>query len=273
MEIKSLENTDLEIIVACMAESFKDYFVVIPSDVSFWERRYHAARVDFSLSFGAFENGELIGFIIHGIDKHEGLLAAFNTGTGVLEAHRGRKIVDKIYAFALPKLRAQGVQKCLLEVIEENHRAIRVYERIGFQKDRFLRCFNGEPSTSNLGTNLQKVKFTSLESRIREFQSFYSWDHSTAAIHKAGPTYETFLVLNDAAHEIGYLVINTSNKAFIQLEAFQDVHWPAVLESTKLLHPSLRINNIDNRKKACVDALIGAGIDNHINQYEMSMFI
>ena len=271
MKIRSLEHTNLEVIVECMGKSFQNYFVKIPMEVDFWRKRYDAARVDYSLSFGAFDGDLLTGFIIHGIDQHENQLTAFNTGTGVLEEYRGRKIVDKIYDYAFPLLKAKNVEKCMLEVIEQNHVAIRVYERTGFRKERFLRCFHGELDDLDADISVREVAYSSLEDSIEKYQPFYSWDHSKRAIEKGGELYKTYVVINNASEEIGYFVINTINKAFIQIESFNVADWSSVLHATKLVNRTFRINNIDNRNNDCIDTLLKAGIKNHVNQYEMSM--
>ena len=72
LEIKKLSNTSIETIIACMSEAFKNYFVELPTDPAFWGRRYHAARVDYSLSFGVWDKDELVAIAIHGVDFHEG---------------------------------------------------------------------------------------------------------------------------------------------------------------------------------------------------------
>jgi len=84
IEIRDLANTKLSTIVDCLLIAFDGYFVKMPSDVHYWANRYKGARVDFSLSFGAFEGDKLVAFIINGIDDDKGMRTAFNTGTGVI---------------------------------------------------------------------------------------------------------------------------------------------------------------------------------------------
>ena len=76
--------------------------------------------------------GDNFGFIINAIDKRNGILTAFNTGTGVIPEYRGKRIVKSIYAHAIGELRQQGVEKSTLEVITKNDIAIRSYKSIGF---------------------------------------------------------------------------------------------------------------------------------------------
>ena len=105
MKIRPLTDCPLSQIVDCLGEAFENYFVKMPSDVEFWRNRFKAARVDYNLSYGVFDQDGLVAFIIHGIDQHLGQKTAFNTGTGVIPSFRGRQLVDKIYEFAIPKLK------------------------------------------------------------------------------------------------------------------------------------------------------------------------
>lgn len=271
MEIKNLKDVRFELIVECMLEAFKDYFVKMPSDVEFWRKRYQAARVDYELCFGAFDKGKLAAIIINGIDVHQGKKTAFNTGTGVIETYRGQKLVDQLYAHAFPFFRENGIQKCLLEVIEQNHRAIRVYERIGFQKDRFLRCFKGElipPGKPSIyhGRTLNEIKEI-----IVPYQDHYSWDHSLNAIESAGDAYKLYEIQDANQSSIGYFVLNSSS--IVQIEAFKNEHWNDVFSTLGQLSTELRINNVDDTHLHCLEALTASGFDNHINQFEMQLAI
>jgi ribosomal protein S18 acetylase RimI-like enzyme len=107
--------------------AFDGYFVKMPDSLDYWATRFKQARVNYHYSFGVFDASRLVAFIIQGMDIHDGQLTAFNTGTGVLPAYRGQKLVDRLYDHAIPRLKERGIQKCQLEVIQENERAIRVY--------------------------------------------------------------------------------------------------------------------------------------------------
>lgn len=274
MELKNLGQTGIAPIVDCLVKAFEGYFVKMPNDVTFWNDRFRIARVDLNLSFGAFDQGKLVAFVIHGIDYHDNKKTAFNTGTGVLEAYRGQGLVDQIYQFAFPILHENVIEKCMLEVIDENHRAIKVYERIGFKKDRFLNCFSGQIKEVKHPISFEKINSNTLKEFASKYQKFYSWDNSLKAILKAPEMFSAFLVKEKNGPIIlGYLVVNLRNKAFIQIESFDDQGWKAILEGTIDLFPYFKINNVDSNRHCLKDALNDLGIQNHINQYEMTLEI
>ena len=85
LKIRSLNTNDFDDLIQCLLEAFEGYFVAMPTDKNYWRERFRAARIDWSLSFAAFDQSKMIGFIITGVDHHLGLKTAFNSGTGILK--------------------------------------------------------------------------------------------------------------------------------------------------------------------------------------------
>lgn len=268
MEIRPLNQTPLRAIVDCLLIAFEDYFVPMPSDLNYWADRFKAARVDLELSYGAFKGEQLVGFIIHGIDDYKGKQTAFNTGTGVIPEYRSQKIVDQIYACAIPKLKLQGITQCALEVIQDNHRAIRVYERIGFSITRNFLCFKGKLQQEPEEVQVMPVSFEQVRASRTDHQ-LYSWDNVDAAIQTAGPIYTTYRVKRGNA-DIGFFTVNSKNGYLAQYEADPE-DFPTLLAGIQTVHPAVRINNVDQERAEVILFLLSAGLDNHIDQYEMVM--
>ncbi len=272
MEVRSLQDTPLQTIVDCLLISFEDYFVPMPTQLGFWEDRFKGARVDLGLSFGCFEQERLVGFIINGIDDHLGNLTAFNTGTGVIPNHRGKKVVDQIYDFAIPVLQKAGVQKCALEVVQANDRAVRVYERIGFHITKKFLCFKGQLPAANEVLEVQTIPFSEVAARNKPFHHYYSWDNMNAAVTTAGLIYTTYIVRDQTGEEVGYFTMNSKNGYLAQYESFQDDFNP-LLKGISQIRREVRINNVDIERADVVIFLLAAGLDNHIDQFEMEMGI
>ncbi len=273
MTIQNLKNIDLSQIVDSLVQAFEGYFVKMPDSVEYWDGRFKGARVNYELSFGVFDEGKLVAFIINGIDVHDGKLAAFNTGTGVIKTHRGQQLVDKLYAHALPKLHVAGVEKCMLDVVQANARAIRVYERIGFSIKRNFLCFRGEINVPAQSVNVKRVPFTQLAALSNPVHSFYSWDDTNTAIQTAGEAvYESYIVQNEVGEIIGHFVFNPLNNYVAQLEA-KEGHFTDLMNGIRQLSPSIRVNNVDDRRTDYVQQLLASGLENHINQYEMEMLM
>ena len=84
----------------------------------------------------------------------ENKFTAFNSGTGVVPKYRGRRIVKQLYDFAIPELLKRGVEKCGLEVIKENEKAIKAYRRVGFEIIKILKCLIKSTGKSGNNENL-----------------------------------------------------------------------------------------------------------------------
>ena len=80
MEIRSLADTNLSDIVACLLEAFEGYFVKMPESIDYWEERFRGARVEYELSFGMFDQDRLVAFIMNGIDIAAILLRQIHLG-------------------------------------------------------------------------------------------------------------------------------------------------------------------------------------------------
>ncbi len=269
MIIKDLSNTSFEEVTACFLKAFEDYFVKLPQDIEYWRSRFLVARVDWKLSFGMFDKDQLVGYIINGIDHHNGKLTAYNTGTGVLPNYRGKAIVDQLYAHALPLLKTRGIEKCLLEVICENERAIKVYERIGFNIIRHLRSFNGDLSKTPSNNKLQKCHFSEVLNSGLYKADHYTWDNSAEAvkISKNASTY----CLGDPASPKAYLVIDPSGN-IIQLESVNKDYFQ-ILKAAGNIFQEVKIKNVDARREDLLEALQKLHFRNTVNQYEMEMFL
>ncbi len=272
IEIKNLKETPLKDIVECLLEAFDGYFVQMPSDVAYWRKRYQGARVDFEYCYGAFDKGKLVAFIINGVDRLNGHLTAFNTGTGVLPAYRGRQLVDKIYAYAIPLLKEKGITKCVLEVIQDNARAIRVYQRIGFAIQRNLNCYKGTLSESEQVPKIKKIDFSELQELGYPKHNFYSWDHTNDALVQLGKEYETYTVVDPANQLLGYFIINPTNGRLAQVEV-ETEDFATITAAISQVAKEVRIVNVDDRRVDLIENLLTYGLQNTINQYEMEMDI
>lgn len=272
MTIKNLAHLTLQEIVDCFLAAFDGYFVKMPDDITYWHNRFTAARVDYNLSFGVFDDDKLVAFIINAIDLDKGLKTAYNTGTGVLPAYRGQQLVDKIYQYAIPILKENGVEVCQLEVIDENHRAIAVYERIGFHNIRRLKCYNGELRTSH-NVFLQSFPVNELH-YLEQSEYPYPWDNTRTTVTNVANTYDCYWVYRDSElqEKVGYFVINPQTKYVAQVERYAG-DWEHIFAGVAQISSSIKMSNIDENRKDLIAYLAKMGVKNSIDQFEMEMKI
>ena len=132
--IKSLENISIETIHTTFTEAFSDYLV----DISYMtpavmERRFIKNGFMPALSAGIFDNEELKGFTVVGTGEFKGNVSAFDIMTGLIKDYRGKGLANKMFDLIKIKMKEQAINKFYLEVIQENHAAIKAYEKTGFK--------------------------------------------------------------------------------------------------------------------------------------------
>lgn len=144
MRLQSLSSVSLTELTQAFNKAFSDYFVPLQLSEEAMAVKLRSESIDLRYSIGAFEDNQLKGFILHGIDTWSGRRAVYNAGTGVVPACRGKGLTRQLYATIVPQLKAEGMVEHQLEVIEQNAPAIRVYEKVGFTRTRTLSCFKGK---------------------------------------------------------------------------------------------------------------------------------
>jgi GNAT superfamily N-acetyltransferase len=271
IRIRDLSTTPLPAVVDCLLKAFEGYFVPMPTELHVWEQRFGRSGVDWSRSYGAFEEGELVAFIIHAIGEMDGKRTAFNTGTGVVPEHRGKHLVDVLYAHALPELKRSGVDLCTLEVITKNAPAVRVYERVGFAAVHTLKSFLGEPKANDAGEPLQARELHEVDLGD---DRWYSWDHRVEALTRSMGGYVLFTL--GGAQPWGHVIADPSTGRVARLavkdEADRD-QWIRLISSLGTFQKPLRLVNVHPERSALIEAVLGCGLVNDIDQFEMRMTV
>lgn len=271
MKVKNLAQTPISEIIACFLEAFDGYFVKLPKEPSYYEKRWKNAKVQFDLSFGMFDEDRLVGFILNGIDHRMGEFVAYNAGTGVIPKYRGKRIVKAIYDEALNDLQKNGITLCTLEVIKENIAAIKAYESCGFSIAKSYLCFNGElHSSKSSDIQLQQQKLSKVNWGQLPNQEYYSWEYQHQSLSEED--FSFFTVIHKGK-EVGYFIINTTKNHLAQLEVFENTpqNWEALFVGISSLATEVRIINVDERQQDKVAQLLAHNLQNSIDQYEMEL--
>jgi ribosomal protein S18 acetylase RimI-like enzyme len=271
VKVRSLGNTDIDKILDCFLIAFENYFVKMPADHNYYKQRWKVSGVNLGLSYGMFDKEKLVGFIMSAIDDRRGHVMAYNVGTGVIPEYRGRKIVKSIYEYAIPDLIKNGVSKCVLEVITENHIGIKSYESLGFKICKNYKCFNGIISTTNnFEAQLKEITYQDFDWNHGINQELYSWDNHRSSLKNGN--YRYFQIFNDNEIE-SYFVISQDNRSIAQLDILNNDQssWYRLFQGIKTISQNIKINNIDECLTDKIAAIESAGLLNNIDQYEMEL--
>ncbi|NIO28674.1 MAG: GNAT family N-acetyltransferase [Candidatus Latescibacteria bacterium] len=186
-----LTRDHFPLVYRTFVEAFADYYV----DASYVTREVLLNRaikngVEFESSVGVFDKKKMVGFTIIGIDVWNDSLSAFDAGTGIIPAYKGKGIAKQMFDFAVPRLREKGVSKFLLEVIQANEPAVRAYRKAGFVITREFDCFELNIESANLyAASKLPLEVKPLgKSGLAEFSEHIdwqpSWENSFASIER-----------------------------------------------------------------------------------------
>lgn len=274
LSVKNLKNIDFDELMDCFLMAFENYFVKMPTDRNYYRERWRMAKVDFKLSYGMFDQERLVGFIINAVGEKNGVLTAFNTGTGVIPEYRGLKIVKSIYDYALIDLKRNGILNCSLEVITKNEKAIRSYQCIGFEIIKKYKCYNGIIDLENSDSvDLKEISCNKIDWKTLPGNDYYSWDYQKESIQ--GGNFRFFQVLNHNSPE-SFFAINTENGHLAQFDLLNgsddgDDGWDRLFSGIKRISGTIKVNNVDVRLTKKNNVLNRIGLVNSVDQYEMRL--
>lgn len=188
MEIRCLENIDFDTLFCSFESAFSDYEIHFDKDEvrSMLTRRGYTPR----LSFAAFADDRIVAFTLNGIGLFNGIPTAYDTGTATVKEFRGQGIAGKIFNYSLPYLKEAGIRRYLLEVLQNNHKAIDVYRKIGFETTREFDCFrqniveifNLDTYAQDAGIRIEPID-TNAVGQVQSFDDFYpSWQNTIESI-------------------------------------------------------------------------------------------
>lgn len=183
MEIKTLEKTSLAQITQTFNEAFSDYFIRLQFTEQAMAAKIKSEGIRLSLSAGAFEKGQLVGFILHGFDRVDGIPTIYNAGTGVVPSFRGKRITQALYSYLIPYLKNKGVHHHVLEVIDTNLPAMHIYRKTGFVTQRKLAAYK---STRTINANEAFIikKIDAIDQATENISMQPAWQNSTASIQR-----------------------------------------------------------------------------------------
>lgn len=272
MIIRSLENTPIEEILSTLNLAFSDYFVPINFTLAYVNERWKASGVDYSLSFGAFENNTLVGFIIHAINYYGERKVAYNASTGIIPSHRRKGVLTKLYEKAIPVLQENGIEKSTLECITKNERAILAYQKVGFSIDRSYHLYKFNWTKKVIPSRYKvETKNEFLFSDFAQLQNYIpSIENQDHCLEKYKKNLKVMYVL-DQSEIMGYLVFHKITKRIHRLGVHEN-NWNtfgSVLFSG-LENGNYNIINIDSKNEKMHQFFRKMKFDNYIDQYDMS---
>lgn len=280
MKIKTLENVGISALTKTFNLGFSDYVLPINASESYLKERWAGARVQFDCSAGGWQDGNLSGILILGVDVWNGKKTAFNAATCVAPDARGNAFTQKAYDFLMPKFKAIGVEDLRLEVIQSNERAVKVYEKVGFSIARELLSFKGELNVTQL-VDSQGFEFKKVSDLDFEKYAFFinfppSWEHNPTAINLKWEAHECFTLSKNGVL-LTYLILAKKDGRIKQFFTRPDARGKGfeeiLIAKISPTYPSLLVVNVDGNDTEMINFYEKIGLKRSFSQFEMEMSI
>lgn len=279
MEIRSLAKTDFDTIFKAFNQAFATYEVQLNKV----QLQTMLKRRGFNpgLSFAAFEGNGIAAFTLNGIGNFNGILTAYDTGTGTLEEYRGKGIASKIFEYSIPYLRKMKIRQYLLEVLQHNTKAVSVYRNLGFETTREFNYFIqkneeiiNEIKDHYLPCSIKQIDIEKYKS-VFDFRDFHPpWQNSFESSERAK---EDFVCLGAFTEQklIGYCVFEPVSGDITQIAVDRQYRRKGV--ASLLLeeiigmnkNDSIKVVNTDTSCNSIVNFLKAKNIDIKGKQFEM----
>lgn len=282
VDYKSLENIDIEILHNAFVNAFSAYQVKMDLPLTKFQNMLLRRGYNSKISMGAFDNGELIGFVLNGLRIWDGKLTAYDTGTGVIERYRKKGITNNLFQYIKELLKEFEVKHYLLEVIQSNTVALELYKKSGFEITREFECFKLDKINYNQMTNYIvedniRINFDDWK-KLTEFWDFKpSWQNSIDSINSVNTLSYSIVRLDGII--VGYGVIDKITGDIAQIAVHKNYRRKGVASSiiTDLLSNTdsnnVFILNVDGQCKSLIKFLYDLGFQNYVSQYEMMINI
>jgi ribosomal protein S18 acetylase RimI-like enzyme len=252
ISIETLGDISAQTIHDAFKQAFADY--VEPFSLSIQQLMYMLERrgCDLDISFGAFSNDKLAGFVLNGIGNWESKRTAYDTGTGVVKEFRKKRIATRIFNDSLPVLQSNGISQYLLEVIRTNTSAFELYRKAGFGVTREFEYFISHktdihfPETSpDTAYTIKKIEEPNWD-KLKSFWDYNpSWQNSIDSITRKLP-YFTILGAFDKEELLGYGIIENHTGDIPQLAVGKEHRLRGL--GTTLLENLVKISESDEIK-------------------------
>jgi ribosomal protein S18 acetylase RimI-like enzyme len=275
MEIRTLKDCDPDDLVNAFNESFSGYFVPLQVTREPLINKIKSEKVDLDYSTGAFKDGKLSAFILHGYDIISNKKIIYNAGTGVVPGQRNQGLAKRMYDFIMPSLMVENINALVLEVITANIPAIKSYGKVGFKEKRKLLSYRGEVNTVTNEAVAIKELFSCDWEKLKTFWDFPpAWQNSINVLERGKDNLISYGAFIDE-QLAGYIVYNPAIRR-VQQFAVDRKYRRKKIASTLFFHirqpgSSITVINVDESSLATNAFLKEIGLLNFIEQIEMQL--
>lgn len=282
--IASLSQTSMEKIHEAFVDAFSDYEVRMDMPLAKLQEMMITRSCSLDDSLGYFGNGKLLGFLLVGKRIMDGRIVLYDVATGVVKGHQGEGIGDALVNGIVEAARTGNADRFILEVLENNEAAQKLYTKYGFKIVRKLNCYEYacDQKADNKRADNQNGQATAdhetclpADLDIAGYCTFNpSWQNACTSFMNMRANH--YLHLQKSGEVLaGYGIVHRKTGSILQLGLHPEHRSTEVLEKivARLCQhtesPVLKYLNVE--ENSLIESyLLDLGFRNAINQFEMA---
>lgn len=268
---ETIEGLPLTELAECLNLAFSDYYLPIRLNEDALAGICKASGVDEKLSFAAFQGDQMVGVLLHSRGVYRGKNVMFDVAAGIVPEHRGKKVFTNLFSLAEQEARRQGVEACCLEVLQQNEKAIALYQKQGFSVCREFVVLQADASRCTVSAS-ENVEFTDYEPLSFQKDVFChcplpSYEHSDAVIRQNPELYGLALVKR--GEQAAFCLYTKADGSIVQM-GYQNIEELEVILQNLLVHyGAVTAKNIDAEEQEVLKLLCRLGFKEVARQFEM----
>lgn len=189
---KRCNEVEEELIYEGFSLGFSDYIIKfnMPKEV-FFNHFFGPEGNSKEYSFIALDDNKPIGVIFGGIKVYEGIQTIRCGTLAVIPEYRGKGVSHELFNLHKNEGINNNCTQLFLEVITENHRAVRFYESLGYEKVYDLSYYNIDnfKVDNNIllqGIEVKRITFEEFEKAIGNIRYFHvNWQNDIDYMRKS----------------------------------------------------------------------------------------
>jgi len=137
-----------DVIYDAFTQGYSDYIISVDMPKDQFVARFLEIDNDHTLSYIAMHGAKPVGFILGGIQQFKGIKTMRCGGFAIIPEFRGKGIAQELFKRHMQAARENDCKLLYLEVIKENTRALRFYEKAGYESVTDYRYYKLEDADS-----------------------------------------------------------------------------------------------------------------------------
>ncbi|EDX67380.1 MULTISPECIES: GNAT family N-acetyltransferase [Bacillus] len=216
IQYKRCSEVNIDLVYEAFKDGFSDYIIKMEvSKEDFIKRFFGAEGNSLEHSFLSLEGDKPVGVILGGIKVYENIKTMRCGTLAVHPEFRGIGVSQKLFELHKEEALQNECKQLFLEVIVGNDRAIRFYNKLGYEKVYDLSYYNLKDMTKIMlkeckGIEVKQLEFVAFKVEIQKWLHFHiNWQNDMNYIEKTNHTFYGAYIGNDLK---GSICINEQGK-------------------------------------------------------------